>query len=366
MNNYLKYIVWLPAVVLIGFIVWYFSDIVIYILVSAVLAIMGRPLANKLSTIKIGKFTIPRSASAAITLIFIFSIFIGFFLFITPLAGKLVQYVTALDIESAGASLSSPLRDINAFLQNTFIISDPNFKIENIILTEIQEIFTAPQIASFFASVTSFIINFGIAIFVISFITFFFLKEQNMFDSMVAALFPDKYEQNINRALASVSNLLERYFIGISIEIVCITILNGFGLYLIAGVDFSLAFILAFVSGVLNVIPYIGPWIGGIFGILLSLIGYDISDPHIFGFILTVGAIFFVTHMIDIFIFQPYIYSNSVKAHPLEIFLVILIAGSIGGIIGMLIAIPSYTVLRVFAREFFSNLKLVQKLTDSI
>jgi len=366
MNNYYKYIIWLPAVIIIGFIVWYFSSIVVYILVSAILAIMGRPLMNWLCNIKIGKIRIPRSAAATVTLTVIFLIFAGIFLFIAPLLNKLVLYVTALDINAAGLSLSAPLSDINKALQETFIISDPDFKVENIILTEIQKIFSAPQIASFFASVTSFVINFGISIFVISFITFFFLKEQNMFNNMVTALFPDKYEQNITHAIKSVSDLLGRYFIGICVETLCITILNGFGLHLIAGVDFSLAFVLAFISGVLNVIPYIGPWIGGIFGVLLSLIGYDLANPNIFGFVLTVGAIFFVTHMIDVFIFQPYIYSNSVKAHPLEIFLVILIAGSIGGIIGMLVAIPSYTVLRVFAREFFSNLKLVQKLTDNI
>ena len=66
------------------------------------------------------------------------------------------------------------------------------------------------------------------------------------------------------------------------------------------------------------------------------------------------------------FIFQPFIYSNSVKAHPLEIFIVILIAGNIWGIWGMLIAIPAYTVIRVFAKEFLSNFKVVQKLTDKI
>ena len=366
MNNLSKYLIWLPAAIIVGFIVWYFNDIVIYILISAILATMGKPLMNWLSKISIGKVPIPRVASATITLILIILIFIGLFLFITPLANKLIIYITTLDTNTMGISISGPLRDINTFLQKTFLISDPDFRIENVVLKEVQEVFTAPQIASFFASVTSFIINLGIAIFIISFITFFFLKEQDMFNNMVLALFPDKYEQNVIHALESVNNLLQRYFIGISVEILCITILNGLGLHLIAGVDFSLAFALAFISGVLNVIPYIGPWIGGIFGVLLSLIGHNLSDPYIFGFILTLSAIFFITHMIDIFIFQPYIYSNSVKAHPLEIFLVILIAGSIGGIVGMLVAIPSYTVLRVFAREFFSNFKLVKKLTDNI
>ena len=68
----------------------------------------------------------------------------------------------------------------------------------------------------------------------------------------------------------------------------------------------------------------------------------------------------------DDFVLQPTLYSERVKAHPLEIFIVILIAGSLAGIVGMLLAIPSYTVLRVFAKEFFSQFRLVQKLTEKI
>ena len=183
---------------------------------------------------------------------------------------------------------------------------------------------------------------------------------------MVLALFPDKYESNVKRALESIFNLLARYFIGISLETVLITILNGFGLYFIGGVHFSMAIILGLVSGILNVIPYIGPWLGGIIGVLISMTDIGLNIPDAGVMIFTLGMIFFVTHMIDVFLFQPYIYSNSVQAHPLEIFIVILIASSIGGIIGMLVAIPAYTVIRVFAREFFSNFKLVQKLTEKI
>jgi predicted PurR-regulated permease PerM len=88
------------------------------------------------------------------------------------------------------------------------------------------------------------------------------------------------------------------------------------------------------------------------------------ADPALGVLTIKLIATFSITHLVDVFIFQPYIYSNSVKAHPLEIFLVILIAGNVAGIVGMLIAIPTYTVLRVFAKEFFSNFKVVQKLTD--
>ena len=63
---------------------------------------------------------------------------------------------------------------------------------------------------------------------------------------------------------------------------------------------------------------------------------------------------------------QPTIYSERVKAHPLEVFLVILVAGYMAGVLGMLLAIPSYTVLRVLAKEFFSEFSLVKKLTQNI
>ena len=70
--------------------------------------------------------------------------------------------------------------------------------------------------------------------------------------------------------------------------------------------------------------------------------------------------------VVDDFIIQPTIYSDRVQAHPLEIFLCILVAGTVAGVWGMLLAIPLYTVLRVFAREFFSEYSLVRKLTSQM
>jgi predicted PurR-regulated permease PerM len=63
---------------------------------------------------------------------------------------------------------------------------------------------------------------------------------------------------------------------------------------------------------------------------------------------------------------QPLIFSNRVLAHPLEIFLVTLIGAKLGGITGMVLAIPAYTVLRVIARAFFNQFRFVQKMTDSL
>ncbi len=366
MNQLAKYIVAIAVALIIMFLAWYFSNILIYILVSAVLSLIGKPFKSKLLKIKFGKFSIPNAIASAITLIIILIIFFSIFFILTPLIGQLFSKLSEIDFVALGEQISSPLTKYNLLLHKWFPALDPTFKIENVFINQFQEVVNITFVSELFNSIASIIIEFGIAVFVIIFITYFFLKEENMFNSMVLALFPDKYAGNVNRAISSITNLLARYFTGISIEAIAITVINGFALHFIAGVDVSLAIVVSFFAGILNVIPYIGPITGGVFGTIMALVDYGADRPEAGAFIVTVACIFFATHMVDIFVFQPYIYSNSVKAHPLEIFLVILIAGSIGGIIGMLVAIPTYTVIRVFAREFFNHFKIVQKLTDNI
>ncbi|MFW5759146.1 MAG: AI-2E family transporter, partial [Bacteroidota bacterium] len=75
--------------------------------------------------------------------------------------------------------------------------------------------------------------------------------------------------------------------------------------------------------------------------------------------IIAIFASFIIVNTIDVSVFQPMIYSKSVKAHPLEIFIIFMVAGMIGGVFGMIVAIPSYSVLRIFVIEFFSKSKLI-------
>jgi len=75
---------------------------------------------------------------------------------------------------------------------------------------------------------------------------------------------------------------------------------------------------------------------------------------------------FAIIQLIDAFVSQPLIYSKSVKSHPLEIFLAILIGGTLFGVIGMVVAVPSYTALRVILKEFLSDNKIVKSLTKNL
>jgi predicted PurR-regulated permease PerM len=178
---------------------------------------------------------------------------------------------------------------------------------------------------------------------------------------------PDKYTENFSRALYSIKNLLTRYFIGIMIQSTCIMIMVDVGMTL-AGIEFQQALVMGLIVGILNVIPYVGPWLGFFIAVTMGVASHITQDiatvvsPLVFYMTLVIA----ITQFTDNVVFQPVIFSNSVRAHPLEIFIVVLAAGFAAGIPGMILGIPGYTVVRVFAREFFYNFKAVQKITSGL
>ena len=197
------------------------------------------------------------------------------------------------------------------------------------------------------------------------FITFFFLKEQRLFGDFVVAIAPNEYEDEVRHGLDNITRLLTRYFAGILIQITIITLFVSVSLGLLGVTN---ALLIGFFAAIINVIPYLGPIIGATFGAFITVSSNLNLDfyTQMLPLLVKVFAVFGAMQMLDNFILQPYIFSNSVLAHPLEIFIIILMGAKINGIIGMVLAIPVYTVLRVIARVFLSEFKIVQKLTGSI
>ncbi len=365
MSKLAKYIIGLVVAAVVFFLIWYFRNIIIYILVAAVLSLIGRPLVNRLTSFRIRKFSVSKGLAAFLVLLLMMAVVAGIFWFVAPLAGELVNTVSSLDIKDISTAVSEPLLKINNRLHEFFPNLDPAFSIEAFIWQEVEKVFNPAMISGLFGSLASFFGNLAIALFSVIFITFFFLKEQNMFWNMIVALVPEKYEEKFSHAMRSSKELLFRYFVGIVIELLIMTVLITIGLFFISRINFHLAVVLGFVFGIMNIIPYVGPLLGGSFGVIMALAtafgpsGYS----SVLLFIISMVAVYGGSNMLDTYLIQPYIYSNSVKAHPLEIFLVILISGYLGGPFGMLVAIPAYTVIRVFASEFLSRFKIVKRLT---
>ena len=241
---------------------------------------------------------------------------------------------------------------------------ESTFSLSEALASALKQVIDIESLNTVFASIVNVVLSSVIAIFSITFITFFFLRDEGLFYAMITAMFPERYHENITRALDSVTLLLARYFTGILSE--SLLLMVAVSLTMMAfGMKAADAAFIGLVMGVMNVVPYAGPLIGGVVSVFVGIVtpigGMTVGHTAA----VIIGSLLILKGLDD-FVLQPTLYSSRVKAHPLEIFLVILIAGSLAGILGMLLAIPSYTVLRVFAKEFFSQFRLVRKLTEKI
>jgi len=346
---------------------WYFRNIVVYILVSGVLSIVGRPLVDLFSKIRIGKFSFPVPLSALLALLVLWGVIILFFVIFVPLLTKQISYFSTIDSSKVVQLIEDPLNRIESIFRALNKDLPQDMSLKDYFSGKVAEVLNINVIQNFLGSVFAVLGNFAVAIFSISFITFFFLKDQHLFFESILMWVPDKYTDNFTRALYSIKNLLTRYFIGILIESTCVMILIDIGMIII-GIDFQQALVLGLIIGILNIIPYVGPWLGFFIAVTMGVASHINMDfkTVVIPLIYYMSIVVAITQLIDNMILQPAIFSNSVRAHPLEVFVVVLAAGFAAGIPGMILGIPGYTVIRVFAREFFYNFKAVQKITPGL
>ena len=363
-----KYILIAAGAAIILGLCWFFRDIIAYILAAVVVSLIAKPLVNILKKIGIKGKHAPDWLLAALALILVLACFLTFAYIVVPIAGGIIKNISLANIETSLKSIAGPLADLNTFLTQTFPRLGEDFRIEVAVVQEMQHMFNLSQFSSLIGSAASFFTSLAIGLFSVVFISFFFIKDDGLFTEIVCALVPDKHEETTEKALSDIGHLLSRYFIGVLLEVIGVALINFLGLSLIARLGVNAAIGIAVITGILNVIPYVGPLIGVVTGTILGLIIKYSSvtplglDVGFLAFTAILIAILFFTQLVDNFVYQPLIYSTSIKAKPLEIFIVLLMVGYIGGPLAMIIAIPSYTVVRVIAFRFFGHIKAIKRL----
>ncbi len=366
-----KYIIAAAGIGIIGALCWFFRSVIIYILAAVVVSLIAKPVMAGLQKVRIKGKKAPDWFLAAFSLVLVITVILTILTLIVPIVSGILKGISFGSIENAAGQISVPLAHLNEFLRNTFPQLGSEFRIEMMLTQELQKLFDASAISSMIGSATSFLTSLGIGLFSVVFIGFFFIKDDGLFTEIVCALVPDKHEETTEKAIADIGYLLSRYFIGVMIEVCGVALLNFLGLMLIARMGFNAAIGIAFLTGILNIIPYVGPLMGGILGTLLCLILKYSSitplglDVGFWMFTAILIAIFCFTQLVDNFLYQPVIYSTSIKSKPLEIFIVLLIVGHIGGPLSMIVAIPCYTVVRVIAFRFFRHIKAIRRLIPS-
>ena len=358
-----RYLIGAGTIAILAYLCWYFRSVLVYIIAAFVVSLIGQPVMRLLRRITIKGKSAPDWLLALLTIFLILGVLIFIVTQAVPVVTNIVRDAAVLN--SATAS-GNPLDRINDWIIGLFPGLGPDFNLIDILMDKLKEVTNVTNVTAVISSVTSFVTSFAVGLFSIVFISFFFVRDETLFRKIVSALVPDRMEGKIAKSLADIERLLSRYFVGLLIEMTGVALLDVLGLWLIARLGFTNALGIAFIAGILNIIPYVGPLIGEAVGVILAVIlkyGTGVGlDVNIWVFALIVLAIMLTTQLVDNFVYQPLIYSTSIKASPLEIFIVILLAGHIGGVLGMLVAIPTYTVIRVIASRFFPEVKLVKRL----
>lgn len=338
-----------------------FSDLTAYLIISISLSFIGRPLVRLCDRIHIRGRSLGSTVGAILTLSLLFfalGLLVSLF---APLISAEAGALANLDFEGTALQIEILAAEWLPVLQAQGV--DPTAWIDTGSLGKTLSTALGPKgLGGALTGVFSVAGNLVVALFSIAFMTFFFLKDRQLFPNMLNALTPDQHMERMQSVIENSTRLLTRYFIGLAAQVAIITTIITSGL-LILGVPN--AFLIGFLAGLLNLIPYVGPLVGAGLGIGIILTTH-VPAPELGSLLGKAALVFLAGQIVDNLFTQPVIFAGSVKAHPLEIFLLISIAGSLAGITGMILAIPAYSLLRVVAKEFLGGFKVIQSLTDDL
>lgn len=347
---------------------WYFKSVLIYIILAFVVSLISRPLALLMRKIRIKGNSAPDWLLSIVSIIIVIVGLATVVILVIPVITNIIDQASIFNNnDNFNGNLGET---VNGWIVSMFPSLGEDFDAIGTLLNYLKGLLSDFNITGLLGSVGSIVIDLTIGLFAVVFISFFFVKDKKLFSKIVAALVPDRIENSVTESIVDIEHLLSRYFVGLIMEMLGVALCNFFGLWLIARIGPTYALGIAFIAGILNIIPYVGPIIGEVLGALLCMVlkyGAGIGlDVNIWLFALIVIVIMLTVQLIDNFVLQPIIYSTSIQATPLEIFIVMLMAGHIGGILGMLAAIPAYTVIRVIAGRFFYDKKIVRRLMPDI
>jgi predicted PurR-regulated permease PerM len=367
MNATLRNFLIVIGIALAAYLTWYFRSIIAYIIVAGVISLIGRPIVDLLNSIHLRKIRLPRALSSLLTLLLLYGLLALFFVIFIPLVSKQIDALSGFDAGEIVRGLQEQIEKLDTLVRKVYRNMPPESTIYDIAVEKITEILKPASITNLAGNLVGVVGKVLVTFVAVTFLAFFFLKDEGLFKETVMVMVPTQYEDRIRSVLHSIKQLLIRYFIGIIIEstivLVCITI----GMTIV-GFPFHQALVMGLLIGIFNVIPYLGPWLGGAIAVLMGIataitVG---GFPAIGLLIIYMVIVIACTQIIDNNIVAPMIYSRSVNAHPIEIFIIIMAVGSFAGIPGMIVAVPAYTALRVFAREFFNNFGPVRKITSGL
>lgn len=349
------YIILIIATILVF--VWYFTNIFTYLVLSLVLASILRPLVERIHSTHFFNINPPRWMAIIVAysaLVGIFSLFVVLFI---PLISEQSAVISGLDYGEITQQAAGPIQSVEEFLIEMNLTDEetPGFIVDTI-KEELPKAVKQINIENVLNYVVSTASSLLISVLAISFITFLLLYEKGLLRNSIIANIPNQYFEVSIGALNKIEKLLSNYLLGLTFQVFAIFAIAATGLSIL---DVKYALTIALFAAFANLIPYAGPILGSVFGIIVGLsTGNDLINTNDYVFLVVkIIGVFSIVQLTDNIILQPLIFSKSVKVHPLEIFVIIFAGASIAGIPGMIAAIPVYTIIRVSVTELRKGYK---------
>ncbi|GFZ84476.1 AI-2E family transporter [Aquaticitalea lipolytica] len=355
-NGILRALGIILGIFLVLYFLYQIQSVIIYIAIAAVVSLIGRPVVLFLCR----KLKFNNTLAVIVTMTLLVLVLLGLVSLFIPLIIEQSHNLALLNMNELQANIQDLYQQIVTYFEVNQIDVQETIKQSN--LLEKIDFAIIPDLLNGLISGFG---SFTIGLFSVIFISFFFLKDSKLFESGIMTFIPDNKESRWKNSSTKIKDLLSRYFVGLVFQILILFILYTIVL-LIFGVHNAI--VIAFLCALLNLIPYVGPLISASLVIILtmtSFLGQSFSDV-ILPKTIYVFIGFIIAQLVDNFVSQPIIFSKSVKSHPLEIFLIIIIAGILFGIIGMVVAVPTYTAIKVILKEFLSENKIVKRLTKDL
>ena len=354
-NGILRAVFTLIGIAILLYLIYLIQSVLIYLVISAVISLTCSPLVQFFRN----RLKLNDTLSVVITMFSIFGVLIGIILLFIPLVIEQGHNLSLLNMEKLQGSLDHVYQQINLFLETKHIYLENSLE-DYHLLSKINY----SAIPVFLNSLITGFGTFSIGFFSVLFISFFLLKDRKLLENGFMVVIPEKNKHRVKKSVYTIKHLLSRYFLGLLIQISILFVIYSI---ILSVFGINNAIVIAFLCALLNLIPYIGPLISAVLLVILTLSSNMQSDFNVMlptTVYVLIGFCF--AQLFDNFVNQPIIFSRSVKSHPLEIFLVILIAGYLFGIIGMVIAVPAYTAIKVILKEFLSDNKIVKYLTKGL
>ncbi|MEN8776868.1 MAG: AI-2E family transporter [Polaribacter sp.] len=353
-NGILRALAILLGVFLLGYFILKIQSVIIYIIIAAILSLIARPIIIFLRR----KLKFPNTIAVVTTMLLFLGIITGVIILFIPLITEQGKSLSLLQVDELQQNIQNIFNQITSYFSTRGI--DVLDELKNVDF--VSQFEAIPNLLNYVLGTVG---SLSVGLFSILFISFFFMKDSHLLKNGVMTIIPNGTETRFSKSLETINNLLSRYFIGLIFQISILFILYTIVL-LIFGINNAV--VIAFLCALLNLIPYVGPLIGAVIMLFLSMtsnIGQDFQT-EILPTTIYVMIGYFIAQLVDNFVSQPVIFSKTTKSHPLEIFLIIIIGGLLFGIVGMITAVPLYTALKVILKEFLSENKIVKSLTKHI